>query len=205
MSEYGIIVLIFVVIIAFGLFEGVGAGMLATLVFFAVRLSRVDPIESRFTARERRSTRARSVPDRAILREEGERVLACRLRGYIFFGSVCPLADHLRTSLSGASRPACLMLDFEAVSGFDFSAVNVLTRFLQSANAAGVRVVLSAPSESLRTGLERNLPPSDFAALRLEPNADRALERCEELVIAAWRAKAHAADERRVSLLEQRG
>ena len=70
-SEFGIIVLIFVAINAFGLLEGVGVGMLATLVFFAVRLSRVNPIESRFTARERRSSRARSVPERAILADEG--------------------------------------------------------------------------------------------------------------------------------------
>ena len=202
-SEYGIIVLIFAVIIIFGLFEGVGVGMLATLVFFAARLSRVDPIESRFTARERRSTKARPVPDRAILLEEGERVQAYRLHGYIFFGSVCPLADHLRESLSGASRPACVMLDFASVSGFDFSAVNVLARFLQSANAAGVQLVLSAPSEQLRTGFERTLPPSEFSNLLFEPNADRALERCEEIVIAAWRADASMADERRASLLER--
>ena len=202
-SEYGIIVLIFAVIITFGLFEGVGVGMLATLVFFAARLSRVDPIESRFTARERRSTKVRPVPDRAILLEEGESVQAYRLHGYIFFGSVCPLADHLRESLTGASRPACVMLDFSSVSGFDFSAVNVLARFLQSANAAGVQVVLSAPSEQLRTGFERTLPPSEFAKLRLEPNADRALESCEEIVIAAWKADASMADERRASLLER--
>ena len=202
-SEYGIIVLIFIVIIAFGLFEGVAAGMLATLVFFAVRLSRVDPIASRFTVRERRSSKARSVPDRTILLEEGGRVLAYRLRGYIFFGSVCPLADHLGETLKGNSRPACLMLDFAAVSGFDFSAVNVLARFLRSANAAGVQVVLSAPPEQLRTGLQRNLPPSDFTALRLEPNVDRALERCEEFVIAAWRAQASRSEDRRASLLER--
>ena len=157
-SEYGIIVLIFVVIIAFGLFEGVGVGMLATLVFFAVRLSRVDHIESRFTGRERRSTESRPVPDRAILLEEGERVVAYRLRGYIFFGSAGPLADHLKKSLGGASRPACLMLDFSAVSGFDFS------------------------------------------ALRVETNADRAPEVGEEIVIAAWRTDAAAADGRRAAL-----
>ena len=104
-SEYGIIVLIFVVIIAFGLFEGVGVGMLAALVFFAVRLSQVDPIESRFTVRERRSSKARSVPDRTILLEEGERALAYRLRGYIFFGRVYPLTDHLRKSLSATCVP----------------------------------------------------------------------------------------------------
>ena len=200
-SEYGIIVLIVVVINTLGLFEGVGVGMLAMLVFFAVRLSRVDPIESRLTVRDRRSTKSRPVPDQAILLEEGERVHIYRLRGYLFFGSISPLADHLQKSLTGDSRPACLMLDFTAVSGFDFSAVNVLARFLQSANAAGVPVVLSAASEQLRTGLERTLPPSGLAHLLLEPNSDRSLERCEEIVIAAWRADASTADERRTSLL----
>ncbi len=202
-SEYSIIVLIVVVINAFGLFEGVGVGMLAMLVFFAVRLSRVDPIESRFTVRDRRSTKARPVPDQAILLEEAERVQVYQLRGYLFFGSVSPLADHLHESLTSASRPTCLMLDFASVSGFDFSAVNVLARFLQSANAAKVHVVLSAASEQLRTGLDRTLPPSGLAHVLLEPNADRALERCEEIVLSAWRASASNADERRTSLLER--
>ena len=201
-SEYGIILLIFIAITSFGMIEGVGVGMLATLVFFVVRLSRVDPIESQFTAKERESNKARPVPDRAILLEEGERVQAYRLRGYIFFGSVYPLADHLRQSLRGVSRPACLILDFSAVSGFDFSAVNVLSRFLQTANAAGVRVVLSALSEGLRTGLEHNLPPAVYAELLVEPDADRALERCEDIVIAEWRTNVDMADERRATLME---
>ena len=200
-SEYGIILLIFFVIIYFGLFEGVAVGMVATLVFFAVRLSRVDPIESQFTARERVSNKTRSVPDRAILLEEGERVQAYRLRGYLFFGSVSPLADHLRQSLSGVSRPLCLLLDFSAVSGFDFSAVSVLGRFLQTANAAGVRVVLCALPEGLRIGLERNLPPSVYDELLVEPDVDGALERCEDIVIEAWNADVDMADERRASLL----
>ena len=201
-SEYGIILLIFLAITSFGLIEGVGVGMLATLVFFAVRLSRVDPIESQFTAREHESNKARPVPDRAILLKEGERVQIYRLRGYIFFGSVSPLADHLRQSLSGASRPLCLLLDFAAVSGFDFSAVNVLSRFLQTANTAGVRIVLSALSEGLRAGLEHNLPPAVYAELLMEPDVDRALEHCEEIVIAGWKADVDRADERRASLLE---
>lgn len=202
-SEDSIVELIVAIIFAFGLFEGVAAGMFATLVFFVVRLSRVDPIELRFTLRKRRSTKVRPVPDHAILLEEGGRVLAYRLRGYIFFGSVCPLAEHLRKSLSGASRPACLMLDLTPVSGFDFSAMNVLARCLQSASAVGVQVVLSAMPEQLRAGLERTLPPSGFGRLLLEPNTDRALERCEEIVIAAWTADTSNTDERRTSLLDR--
>ena len=200
-SEYGIIVLIFATIVSFGLLEGVGAGMLATLVFFAVRLSRVDPIESRFTARERQSSRARPVPDRAILLQDGGRVHAYRLRGYLFFGSVCPLADHLRQSVSSEQHPACLILDFRQVSGFDFSAVSVLCRCLQTAEAAGVRIVLSALPKGLLDGLQRNLRPPVFAALIVEPAMDPALERSEDIIIDAWKTDTEAQEARRSALL----
>ena len=199
--ESSVILVIFITIIFFGLIEGVGAGMLVTLVFFVVRLSRVDLIETRFTSREHHSSRARPIPDRVILLEEGWRVLAYRLRGYIFFGSAAPLSDHLRSALEGASRPTCLMLDFTSVSGLDFSAVNVLSRFLQVANQAGVKVVLSAVPEPFRSDLERNLPASVFDDLVLEPNADRALEHCEELIIARWRKDSATTDSRRTALL----
>ena len=202
-SEYSIIVLIFVAIVTYGLLEGVAAGMLATLVFFAVRLSRMDPIEARFTARDRRSKRTRPIPDRAILAKDGSRVHGYELRGYIFFGSVCPLAEDLRQTVNAPTRPACLILDFAAVSGFDFSAVTVLCRVLQSAREAGVTMVLSGVSRQLRAGLERNLPPSAFAELVLETDADRALEHCEETVLAAWKADAAKADTHRAALLAQ--
>ena len=201
-AEYGIIVLIFVAITAFGLLEGVAAGMLATLVFFVVRLSGVNPVEARFTLRERHSNRARPVPDRAILLDEGGRVHAYRLRGYLFFGGVSPLAERLRQSLHGPVRPLCLLLDFTAVSGFDFSAVNVLCRFMQTAHAAGVQVVLSATSEGLRTGVEHNLSPPVYADLPMEPNLDRALECCEEIVLAAWKEDEDLTHGRRGALLE---
>ena len=146
-SEFVVIVAIFFTIIAFGLLEGVGVGLLATLVFFAIRLSRVDTIESRFTLRERHSNTTRSITDLAILVQEGERARGYRLRGYIFFGSVYPLIDHLKQSLGGDPAPACLMLDLTDVSGFDVSAVNVLGRFVQTADTRGVQVVLCAAQE----------------------------------------------------------
>jgi SulP family sulfate permease len=200
--EYAIILLIFVVIIFFGLLEGVGTGAVATLVFFAVRLSRVNTIASHFTAREHQSNKSRSVPDRAILLAEGDQVQVYQLQGYIFFGSVSVLAERLRKSLDGESRPSCLMIDFTDVSGFDFSAVSVVARFVQRANAAGVHVVLSGLSEKLRFSLERNIAPSVFEELWLESNSDLGLERCEEIIIAAWKAGAATTGQQRTSLLE---
>ena len=200
--EYAIILLIFVVILSFGLIEGVAAGAVATLVFFTMRLSRVNTIASHFTAREHRSNKAHSVPDRAILLTEGDRVQAYQLQGYIFFGSASTLANRLKKALDGPSRPACLMIDFSDVSGFDFSAVSVVARFVQRANAAGVRVVLSGLSEKLRFSLERNIAPSVFAELWLESNADHGLERCEDLIIAAWKSDAATMEQQHASLLE---
>ena len=204
-SEYRITVLIVAFIVTFGLFEGVVAGMLATVVFFAVRLSRIDPIHSRFTARERPSRKVRPVPDRAILLEQGDHIRVYLLRGYIFFGSAYPLAEDLRRSMRGTPRPACLILDFSSVSGFDFSAVNVLARFAQAALAADVALVLSAAPEQMRSGLERALPPSDSERLLFAKNADEALERCEDIVIAAWNSDPSLAEERRAALLRSAG
>ena len=200
-SEFAIVLLIVVVIVAFGLIEGIAMGMLATLVFFALRLSRVDPIASQFTGQVQRSSRVRPPPDRAILLERGERICGYRLRGYLFFGSTWPLIARLKQSLEGPVRPACLILDLQFVSGLDVSAVSVLGRFLQTATTSGVRIVLSASSESLRVGLARNVPAAVFAAMWIEPNEDRALERCEDLIIEAWRAEMDTADHKRASLL----
>lgn len=202
-SEYGIVVLIFVVITTFGLVEGVATGMLAMLAFFALSLSRVNPIDSRFTGGEQRSNRVRSPPERAILLERSDGIHGYRLRGYLFFGTAWPLTNHLKQSLYGSSRPVCLLLDVSAVSGFDFSAVSVIGRFLQNASAAGVRVVLSAPTEALLAGLARNTTPAVFSKVVVQPNEDRALERCEDLVIERWTSEAEAVGDKRGSLLMQ--
>ena len=189
LTEYVIVMLIAVTIAFLGFLEGVGVGMAITLIFFAVRLSRVELIESSFTACQRHSNRIRPIPDRAILRTEGERIQGYCLRGYVFFGSVGSLLDRLKQSLDSTRRPDCILLDFGAVSGFDFSAISALCRFIRTAHSVGARVVFSAVAEKLKRGLERNLPSPVYDNLLFEPNADRALERCEDIALAAWRSE----------------
>ena len=183
--DYAILLLIFFTIISLGFAEGMGLGVAVITVIFVVRLGRVDLIEAEFTARERHSKTSRPIVERAILLADGERVKACRLRGYVFFGSAYSLFDRLKQSLSNDSPPACILLDFDAVSGLDFSAINTLSLFVRTAHNTGVRVVLSAAPENCKDGLELNLPSLVYANLLFEPDADRALERCEDLIIAA--------------------
>ena len=158
------------------------------MVFFGARLAQVDLVEAKFTARERQSNRSRPIADQAILLAEGERVRAYRLRGHIFFGSAHSLGGRLRQSFDNDPPPSCILLDFGAVTGLDFSAVNALCMFVRAAHDVAVPVVLSAAPRNCRDGLKRNLPETIYSSLLFEPDADRALERCEDIVIAARRS-----------------
>ena len=199
--ELLIVVLIGSTIIGLGLLEGVGIGMLVTLIFFAVRLSRVDPIEDRYSLKEQRSNKSRSIPDRVILTREGEHVLAYRLHGYIFFGSVHALVERLGKEALGSDRPICLMLDFNLVTGIDYSAVSALARFLNRVISAQVPLVLCGLSPQQKSELERDLDPSVRSEIVIEATEDQALERCEDMVLNTWRARDDSTEERRRGLL----
>ena len=202
-TDYSIILIMFATIVAFGFLEGVGIGMLITSAIFVISLSRLDVVHSRFTMRDRQSKKTRPVPERAILFGEGERVQAYRLRGYLFFGSAYRLADQLKLSLKEDPAPACILLNFEGVSGLDLSAVNALVRFLRAADAEGVGVVLAGASERLETALETELPPAVWAEIVHEHDEDYALEQCEEIVLAKWRSQLESEEHLRDTLLER--
>ncbi len=186
-SEFGIVALIFVTIMFFGVVEGVIIGLLATLIFLAVRLSLVDPISTAFNVSDRTSLKDRSLPDKAILRINGKRVRAFSLRGYVFFGSAIFLMERLNKELNQSPKPVCILLDFEAVTGFDFSAVNVLCRYIERADAAETTIVLSFVSEQLKNSLESNLPRTVYSKIVMKQDTDRAIEFSENLLIEKWK------------------
>ncbi len=190
--EFGIVVLIFLTILFFGFLVGVGVGAAVLVVFLLTRLAALDPVESHFTARQRRSSRSRPIPDQAILRMHGERALAYKLRGYIFFGTAHTLADRLKQSLQSDPKPTCILLDFGNTTGVDVSAVNALGRFILAAHHSGTRVALNGTSRELDVGLKQSLPLSVHDDLLVTDDTDQALERCEDLVLAAH---THAPDD----------
>ena len=199
-TDYGIVLVVSVVIGVFGFLEGVAVGLVAAVIFFVVRFSGVDVIGASFTARDRQSKRARSATHRAILRHYGERVRAYRLRGYIIFGNASPMGTHLKQALGADPAPLCLLLDFAAVSGFDVSAANVIFRSVRAARAQGTHIVLSAVAERVRSILQRGLPEGEWRSLILEEDLDRGLERCEDLVIAEWDRLSAGSDDARDAL-----
>jgi SulP family sulfate permease len=144
--DYGIVLSIFLVVVLFGFMHGVAFGLVATVVFFVVRFSRVPVVQQRFTGAQRRCVRRRSAPHFNLLATWGRRIVGYELSGYLFFGSAATLIETLKAELEPEIRPDFVLLDFERVSGFDISAVNHLHRFaLASAGAGTSMVIASAP------------------------------------------------------------
>ena len=198
--DYGIVLAVSLVIVFVGFLEGVAVGLAAAVVFFVVRFSKVSVVDEAFTLREHGSKRTRSAAHRAILRHWGERVRAYRLRGYVIFGNAAAIGDRLNRDLKADPPPVCVVLDFAQVSGFDSSAANVMSRAVRAAHAQGTRIVLSAAAAHVRTILHRGLPAPLRDSLILAEDLDRALERCEDLVIAAWDRQHGDSDEAREAL-----
>ena len=185
-TDYGIILVVSLVICLFGFLEGVVVGLVAAVIFFVVRYSGVDVIGASFTARERQSKRLLSATHRVILRDHGERVRVYRLHGYIIFGNAAPIGDRFKEALKADPAPLCLLLDFAAVSGFDISAANVICRSIRAARARGTQIVLSAMAERIQSILRPGLLESEWRDLNFEKDLDHGLEWCENLVIAGW-------------------
>ena len=200
-TDYAIILVVFATIMTFGFFEGVALGVVITIAVLVFRMGREGVVESTFTARDAHSNQSRTVPERAMLRTEGNRVHGYRLRGHLFFGGGYPLADRLKASLKNDPKPLCILLDFTAVSGFDVSTVNAMCRFMLAARAAGTQVVLGGAPERLAAELRRNLPPPVFGNLEFATDGERALKHCEDRVIEAYQAET-AASHSKSSLLE---
>lgn len=198
LSDYLVLGVIFLVICFSGFLEGVAVGLIITVVLFIIRLSRVDIIHDNFTGLTLHSKANRSIPQRMILQQHGERIRGYRLSGYLFFGSASLLVETLKQELRKTPQPWCILLDFKNVSGFDISAANAFQRFISSAHAEQVRIVLTETSPRFISMLQRILPTENANNLVTAQDMDRGLEACEEAILAEYAERtaqeANAAD-----------
>jgi len=183
LADYGIVVSIFLVIGVFGFIQGVAFGLVATVVFFVVRFSRVPVVASSFSAANRHSLKQRPIPHRKILTAEGQRILGYELAGYLFFGSAATLVASLKEKPSTHPHPEVVIVDFKNVSGFDVSAINNFTRFVVNAAAGRTFVAFTSAPERFIDTLKAHLPGQATSFVAFFPDLDHGLEWCEERII----------------------
>ncbi len=181
--EYGSLLAIAILIVQVGFIAGVLIGVIIGCATFAVSASRVDAVKFTFDGSEYRSTLDRGPDELAILTAHGREIQGMSLQSYLFFGSANRLYERVKALF--ASEPNCrfLVFDFRLVTGLDSSAMHSFTQIKQAAEEAGAHLVLVNLSNELGHAFRARGFITNH--ITVSSDLDRALESCEEEVIAA--------------------
>lgn len=143
---WGILVIIAVV----GFLPGVLSGLIAAIVLFVVRYSRIAVVKHEFTGAERRSNIERSLVETDYLADKGSALLILELQGFIFFGTASQIQGRIQATHDEPDPPALVLMDFRRVTGVDSSAVAVFERVALLVREWGLRLALTELSETQR-------------------------------------------------------
>ncbi len=181
--DYALMWAIVLIIATVGFLPGVGVGLIAAIVLFVVRYSRIDVVKHSLTAREHQSNIERPAHDAEYLQEAGESVLILELQGFIFFGTASRIVKHVHSHLERAGSVRFVILDFRMVTGVDSSAVMLLERVVMLARDHGAEVVFTGMSPSQHVQFSELLTAySDV--FRDELDLDHGMAWCEDRILA---------------------
>jgi sulfate permease, SulP family len=181
--EYLVVLVILVAIIVQGYLVGIVVGLVLAALLFAFSYGRVDLVRQVSFGETYHSTVDRPPAERAALRALRDRVLILRLSGFVFFGSTARLLERIRARLE-SSPPRFVVIDLQRVTGMDVSAIAAFSKAMRLAGSHGSELVVTGASEPVRAELERGGVTEQGGSLRFEPDLDRGLERCEDVLLA---------------------
>jgi sulfate permease, SulP family len=181
--EYLVVLVILTVIIVQGYLAGIVVGLVLAALLFAFSYGRVDLMRQVSFGDAYHSNVDRPPAERAALRALRDRVLILRVSGFVFFGSAARLLEQIRARVE-SSPPRFLLIDLRRVTGMDASAVVAFSKAMRLAGSHGSEMIVTGASERVRADLERGGVTEQGESLRVEPDLDRGLERCEEVLLA---------------------
>ena len=180
--EYFVVLVILAGIIARGFLPGVVIGLVMALVLFAVNYGRIELVREVSFGDTYHSNVDRPPAERAALREMGERVQILRLNGFVFFGSASGLLERIRRRVE-AVPPRFLLVDLRRVTGVDASAAMSFVKVTHLAKARSFELVFAGTSDQVREQLARGGVVGTDGVVRFEPDLDRGLQRCEDVLL----------------------
>jgi SulP family sulfate permease len=178
---------ILIVIDAFGFLEGVGAGILVAVVIFVYNYSRVSVVKQALSGIHYHSNVDRTPDQQQMLTEKGDALYLLKLQGFIFFGTASNLHDKVCRRAAAENMPPLLYaaLDFRFVNGVDSSAANSFAKMKLHAESHDYVLIFSGLSPILLNQFRRDgFPLEENAHFRIFPDLDRAIEWCENQMVA---------------------
>jgi len=191
-AEYPIVLLILIAIGTVGFLPGVGVGLIASALLFAIQYSRIQVARHVLSGTTYSSQVQRFPSQTRTLRQKGERTYILQLHGSIFFGTANKLLEKIRQRLHNLSLDPLqfIVLDFRLVSGLDASAVLSFAKLKQTARKHKMRLVFTDVKPSLEKRLRQGqvLDRTD-PLCQVFPDLDRGVAWCEEQILRSlqWR------------------
>lgn len=180
-ADYVVVLLILVVIGVADFIVGVAIGLVAMIVLFVLRYSRINVVRDSLTGAEIKSTVERYAHHRRELRKLGEHISILKLQGYIFFGTAHALLEQIQARVNDTDSPSVryIILDFRRVTGLDSSAAISFVKVMQLAEAGEIHLLLTNVPDDIRQQLElAGLFEGDHRATVFS-DLDHGLEWCE--------------------------
>ena len=200
-ADYLQLLAIFLTIVCFDFVAGVGVGIVAACITFAVNTSRIRLIKHGMNRSNFASRVDRPNYDTDTLVKYGEGIQILWLHGFIFFGTAHFLLQNIKEALAkNAGACKSLILDFGQVLGLDSSAVMTLIKLRHLAEQGRFKLVFSSLSPAVERSLRKGglLEEGDDPFCRIFPDLDAALEWSEDLLLHASEtsdARARTTDE----------
>lgn len=185
LADWTISLGIVLVTVVVGILPALAFGIVAASLIFAVSYARL-PVVTRLTdLNGRRSTVDRGPGQAELLDREAHKVLTMTLRGFLFFGSVEQLLDHVRAALQRPNRPETILLDFRRVSAMDSAALAALQKLDFLAREGAVEIVITDARPEVAAALVRlEALLDDRAAIRFAKSTDAALAAAEDQLLS---------------------
>jgi glutaminase len=127
-----------------------------------------DAVRLRYGGDAVRARRTRSPEEAALLDREGSRIAVYELRGQLTFGPAERLARQVLDETAGVDH---VVLDFRRAGGVDEVSGHIVERLAAELGERGVRLIAA------------HLPDGSPGAVETAPDADVALQRCEERLL----------------------
>ena len=188
LSDYGVVILVLIVIIFSDILQGVTFGFFVAIILFVVNYSQLSVIKIETNGSDHASNVDRDLETRELLNKEGHRVLIMVLQGFIFFGTADKLISAIRNRIMEVegSKFDFLVLDFHHVSQLDTSAIVTFSKLAQLSDRIGFHIIISsADQKSIKQLVKHDF--FTFGNQRLERHykeqLDTAVDWCERRIL----------------------
>lgn len=181
-QDAAIAILVALVTVAYDLMVAIGVGVAIAIILFIRAEIKAPIIHMRSTAKQRRSVRNRSDAERALLDEEGDRIILYELRGNLFFGSVDRLLGELEKDLD---QPVWLILHLQRVTHVDLTGIVILQQIAKRLDEHGGQLIFCNVHKAIGLGHQvrktwKKLSPNKASPkVKTFNGADEALEFAE--------------------------